>query len=1138
MFSLHLLNPETSKSVMKPTVAFGMPPALQAYLAQNPSSLASLLEAEGGAICFDVKTEALVWHSGPAAWWMVHFKDEITQELARLNHKKQAPQVKSPVLFDLKLVRHREPVKIELRKLGELTLVMFKNSPMQLLHFGHATEPLSGELLMLGEFHEHTTELVCIASEDGYLKLVNTAWTKLLGWSKDELTSQPWYALVHPDDLAATSAAAKCLLEDQRLTSFENRYRTKSGAYKWLGWTAYFFPERLLVYAVARDITAQKETEARLQRSDRIVQFATDLLCIAGFDGFLKAVNPAWTEVLGWSEQELLSQPWTVLLHPDDLAATQAKYDLNKQGAPVATYENRFMCKDGSYKWLAWNAHPFVDEGIMYSVARDITAAKEAELKVEETQILLHKLSKQVPGVVYQYLLRPDGSSCFPYASEGIEAIYGVKPEDVRADAAKVFDRLHPEDVERVRKEILQSAADLSLFHSRFRVQFPDGSISWRKADARPERLTDGSVLWHGIIIDISREVSLHQLVRLSEQKLGHMHDLLKYVIEHASDAVVVFDLQMRYLFVSERFKQEYKLVGRHVEGLCHFDIFPELPTHIKEAHRLANLGQLVEKEEDSYLHPDGTITYTKWSCRPFYDESGSVGGHILYLDIITERKEVELALKRTNNYLAGLINHANAPIITWDNKFRITRFNHAFEYFSGYQAEEVIGKPLSLLFLPEALNDSLSKVKAASGGNSWESVEIQIRCKNGDSRIALWNSANIYAEDGETLLETIAQGQDITERVRAQHDLQAAFDKMQLLQSALDQVPVYVFMKDIERKYFYANDKTLHFFGETAQSVIGQSDQKYFPSEVSKILWDIDTRVLQGEHTVEQFDVKTVDGDIRTYLEAKTPITDPRQDGKVIGLLGCTTDITDTVQNLRRIEVLLKGEEAQNERLRNFTHIVSHNLRSHIANMMGIMSLIDLEDPELAASTYIETLRASANHLNETIRNLNEVLDINLSQTQEMQVIDLANTIHQTIHSVGQLAANAGVNIQNDVQEPVQILGFPAYVDSLVLNMLTNAIKFRDLGKKAEVKISAERRASDLVLAFADNGLGLDLERHGAKLFGMYKTFHGHPDSKGLGLFITKNQVEAMGGKIWVESEVGKGTTFFVSLPLAKPIA
>jgi PAS domain S-box-containing protein len=1119
---------------MKPPVAGGIPPALQEGLIQQPTLLARLLEASGGIIGIDTNTRSFVWQSGTADWWIDNFKIEIEREIATIFDIGQLPNLHSSFTLKLKLVTHHEPVEVEVYQLKGLLLFIFNTSPMHLLHFGHTSEPLPGELLMVGEFHEHSTELVCIASEDGYLKLVNAAWTKLLGWTKEELTSQPWYEFVHPNDLQATSEAAKRLLEDKRLTSFENRYKTKNGDYKWLGWTAYFFPERLLVYAVARDISLQKETETRLQRSDRIVQFATDLLCIAGFDGYLKVVNPAWTEVLGWSEAELLSQPWSVLLHPDDLANTLEKKDLNKQEATVATYENRFRCKDGSYKWLSWNSHPFVEEGIMYSVARDITAAKEAELKVAQTQLLLQKLSKQVPGVVYQYLLRPDGSSCFPYASDGIEAIYGVMPEEVQEDAAKVFDRLHPEDLERVKNEILQSAADLSLFHSRFRVQFPDGSISWRKCDARPERLTDGSVLWHGIITDISREVALHQLVRVSEQKLGHMHHLLKYIIEHASDAVVVFDLQMRYLFVSERFKQEYKLVGRNVEGLSHFDLFPELPSHIREAHQLANLGQLVEKEEDSYLHPDGTITYTKWTCRPFYDESGFVGGHILYLDIITERKEAELALKRTNNYLAGLINHANAPIITWDSKFRITRFNHAFEYFSGYQAEEVIGKPLSVLFLSEALNDSLSKVKAASAGNSWESVEIQIRCKNGESRIALWNSANIYAEDGETLIETIAQGQDITERVKAQRDLQAAFDKMQLLQSALDQVPVYVFMKDIERKYFYANDKTLHFFGESAQSVIGQTDQKYFLPEVAKILSDIDCRVLQGEHTIEQFDTKAASGEIRTYLEAKTPITDPRQNGKIIGLLGCTTDITETVQNLRRIEVLLKGEEAQNERLRNFTHIVSHNLRSHIANMMGIMSLIDMEDPALAASTYIETLRASANHLNETIRNLNEVLDINLSQAHEMQVIDLGKTVKQTIHSVGQLAANAGIRIQNEVVESVHIMGFPAYVDSLVLNMLTNAIKFRDTNKKSEVVISVTSTTQEVCVSFSDNGLGIDLPRYGAKLFGMYKTFHGHPDSKGLGLFITKNQVEAMGGRIEVESEVGVGTTFKVFLQMA----
>jgi len=132
-----------------------------------------------------------------------------------------------------------------------------------------------------------------------------------------------------------------------------------------------------------------------------------------------------------------------------------------------------------------------------------------------------------------------------------------------------------------------------------------------------------------------------------------------------------------------------------------------------------------------------------------------------------THRKLAEEKLRETSDYLENLLNYANAPIIVWDPEFRITQFNHAFERLTGYTAGEVIRQELCMLF-PEASRDkSLSKIARTLSGEHWESVDIPILCKDKDIRIALWNSANIYAEDGTTLLATIAQGIDITERKR-----------------------------------------------------------------------------------------------------------------------------------------------------------------------------------------------------------------------------------------------------------------------------------------------------------------------------------------------------------------------------------
>jgi len=145
----------------------------------------------------------------------------------------------------------------------------------------------------------------------------------------------------------------------------------------------------------------------------------------------------------------------------------------------------------------------------------------------------------------------------------------------------------------------------------------------------------------------------------------------------------------------------------------------------------------------------------------------------------ITVRKKAEDTLRETTNYLESLINYANAPIIVWDKELRITQYNHASEYLTGYTTEEVTGQELSMLFPEASQDESLSNIERALSGEYWESVEIPILRKDGDIRVVLWNSANIYAKDGTTFLATIAQGIDITERKKAEMQLQAAQEKL-----------------------------------------------------------------------------------------------------------------------------------------------------------------------------------------------------------------------------------------------------------------------------------------------------------------------------------------------------------------------
>ncbi|MFH2049084.1 MAG: PAS domain S-box protein, partial [bacterium] len=144
----------------------------------------------------------------------------------------------------------------------------------------------------------------------------------------------------------------------------------------------------------------------------------------------------------------------------------------------------------------------------------------------------------------------------------------------------------------------------------------------------------------------------------------------------------------------------------------------------------------------------------------------------IILMEKIWKAEEV---IRETRDYLDNLINCANAPIAVWDPDFRITRFNKAFERLTGYTSNEVIGKELRMLFPEISRNESLSKIEQTASSEFWESVEIPILRKDGDARLALFSSANIYAKDNKTILATIAQGIDITVRKRAEKAIAAS---------------------------------------------------------------------------------------------------------------------------------------------------------------------------------------------------------------------------------------------------------------------------------------------------------------------------------------------------------------------------
>lgn len=256
-------------------------------------------------------------------------------------------------------------------------------------------------------------------------------------------------------------------------------------------------------------------------------------------------------------------------------------------------------------------------------------------------------------------------------------------------------------------------------------------------------------------------------------------------------------------------------------------------------------------------------------------------------------------------------------------------------------------------------------------------------------------------------------------------------------------------------------------------------------------------------------------------------------EDATPLHLVAQINDITKRKESEKKVNTLLEITKDQNSRLLNFAHIVSHNLRSHSGNLEMLLDLMKHEEPEATDNSYFPLVDTAVNNLSETVENLNQVAILNTKLHEDLTPTNLYEAINKTKESLkAHILENDG-SIINNVPKHLIIDTVPAYLDSILLNFISNSIKYKkpDVAPKININTSFTDDNQYLILKIEDNGMGIDLNRHRKKLFGMYKTFHKHKDSRGLGLFITKNQVEAIGGKIEVESEVGIGTTFLLHL-------
>jgi PAS domain S-box-containing protein len=553
----------------------------------------------------------------------------------------------------------------------------------------------------------------------------------------------------------------------------------------------------------------------------------------------------------------------------------------------------------------------------------------------------------------------------------------------------------------------------------------------------------------------------------------------------------------------------------------------------VKEQAEKVLAGQPAPLLEHRIINKNGSILWVRNTLVFRYDEQGQLVAYDGLITDITERKRAEERLRETKDFLDKLIHYANTPIIIWDPQLKILRLNSAFERLTGYKAEEVIGKELDLLFPEANLDECLIKITATLMGEYWESVEIPILRKEGEIRLALWNSANIYADDGTTLLATIAQGQDITERKQAE---EALAERERLLQMIFDAEPECVKLLAQDGTLLQINRAGLKMAeADSPEQVIGKSFYSVVVPEYQQAFRMLSESVFRGEPGTLEYELIGLKGTRRWQDAHAVPLRDQR--GAIIALLSVTRDTTER----KSLEAqLLQAQKL--EAVGTLAGGVAHDFNNLLTAMMGNLELAKLKlERGQGAEEYLgemENITQRAATLTGQLlafsrRQIIQPVPLNLSDT----ITDMSKMLPRLIgeHITLELLLEGNLGM---------VKADPGQIEQVIMNLCVNARDAMPTGGKLILNthnIHLEEnyinnhpwveKGDYVLLEVTDTGCGMD-EATRQRIFEPFFTTKEVGKGTGLGLSMAYGIIKQHQGYIHVYSEPDRGTTFKIYLP------
>ena len=601
--------------------------------------------------------------------------------------------------------------------------------------------------------------------------------------------------------------------------------------------------------------------------------------------------------------------------------------------------------------------------------------------------------------------------------------------------------------------------------------------------------------------------------------------DTYRAILNSAPDAMVLINESGIIQLINT---QTEKLFGYSREELLGKEIEILIPARYRAGHKEKKLSFIKSPEvremgsglELYALHKNGTEFLVEIALS-YVEANGKTSACAAIRDI-SEKKAAE-------NKFKALLESAPDAMVIADSEGRIELVNAQTEKMFGYSRAELIGTEVEKL-IPQRFTNRHRKAKMAfieAPDVREMGTGIELFALRKDGTEFMVEVALSYIKNGDKT-SACAAIRDIGDRKRLEkQNAQLA----SIVESSNDAI----ISKNIDRAIVSWNKGAELIFGYTAREILGEHINVLTPKD----------RRIEAELLIEQ----VLRGEVTRHKETKmlrkngeefhvsitcSPIRDA--DGNIVGVSQIVRDINqqkadgDKIKSLN-IEMRELHEKLKyHKQLEDFAYITSHNLRSPVGNLASLFFMYDQQVGIENKDAIVEKLRTVTLHLTNTLNELSKALSIKTDTTIEKSSLSFADFFNAILVVCETEIEKSNAIVQSNFTA-CPAIHYPAiYLESILLNLLTNAIKYRHPNRQPVITFETyENRQHGKVLKVTDNGLGIDMERHGKKIFGLHKTFHRNADARGVGLFITKAQIEAMGGSITVSSVLGEGTVFTI---------